>query len=176
MSLYIVLKDYFVGFEPATSNVTDQRIKSAEDSVAIVRLRADGMAIDDIATHLGLHPSTVGRLLKKALDRYIAPEVAQLRSLEAVKLDEVEEAVWEKAMKGNLPAIDRVIRVMERRAKLFGLDMKPSEDLGKDEGPKVLDVRIWKAVDAEATEVGPAKEVQFPADRALSAPNKGVDE
>ena len=38
-------------------------------------------------------------------------------------------AVWKMAQKGNLQAVDRVIRIMERRAKLVGLDVVVPVDL-----------------------------------------------
>ena len=37
-------------------------------------------------------------------------------------LDEMLAAIWDKAKRGNLGAIREVIRIMERRARLFGCD------------------------------------------------------
>jgi hypothetical protein len=45
-----------------------------------------------------------------------------LRVLEAGRLDQLQLAIWKSALAGHLGAIDRVLRIMERRARLFGLD------------------------------------------------------
>jgi len=37
-------------------------------------------------------------------------------------LDELQDAVWETAADGDLHALDRVLAIMARRAKLLGLD------------------------------------------------------
>ena len=39
-----------------------------------------------------------------------------------MKLDALEKTAWEHIQDGELSAIDRVLRSMERRAKLLGLD------------------------------------------------------
>jgi len=45
-----------------------------------------------------------------------------LRALELLRLDELLNALWDTAIAGDLKAVDRVLKVMERRAKLLGLD------------------------------------------------------
>jgi hypothetical protein len=49
-------------------------------------------------------------------------EVQQLRVLESQRLDALLEAVWPQAAQGHLPAVDRAVRILERRARLLGLD------------------------------------------------------
>ena len=38
-------------------------------------------------------------------------------------------AVWDEAAKGEYAAIDRVLKILERRAKLLGLDMPVRHDI-----------------------------------------------
>ena len=42
--------------------------------------------------------------------------------MEGARLDRLHQAVWDAAINGDCYAIDRVLKLMERRAKLFGLD------------------------------------------------------
>ena len=42
--------------------------------------------------------------------------------MELERLSALDAAHWDKAMQGNGEATDRVLRIMERRAKLLGLD------------------------------------------------------
>jgi hypothetical protein len=47
----------------------------------------------------------------------------QLQRLEIERLDQLLASVWLKAKAGNFSAIDRVLQIMQRRAKLLGLDL-----------------------------------------------------
>ena len=39
------------------------------------------------------------------------------------RLETLLEAIWDAACRGELQAIDRVLRVLDRQAKLLGLDL-----------------------------------------------------
>lgn len=56
---------------------------------------------------------------RKALE---GASAADLRELEAVRLDKLTFIAYRQAAAGDLAAMDRVLRIMERRAKLLGLD------------------------------------------------------
>ena len=61
--------------------------------------------------------------------------------LELARLDVAQRAIWKKVVKGDLAAIDRLLKIMQRRAKLIGLD-----------APVKLDVR--QMVRETAAELG----------------------
>lgn len=48
--------------------------------------------------------------------------VLEVAEMEIHRLDELQTAVWTKAKTGSLEAIDRVLKIMDRRAQLIGLD------------------------------------------------------
>jgi len=54
--------------------------------------------------------------------------------LELERLDAMQAAIWDDAMNGHLGAIDRVLKIMERRAKLLGLDQL---DVTQQPEPKI---------------------------------------
>lgn len=60
--------------------------------------------------------------MPSALTRTLQQPAAELRELELDRLDRLQVRVWGKAIEGNVGAIDRVPRIMERRARLLGLD------------------------------------------------------
>ena len=65
------------------------------------------------------------RAVKRALERLngeIGESVTDVRRMELERLDAMLGALWPKAERGNLTAVDRVLHIMERRAKLLGLD------------------------------------------------------
>lgn len=87
-----------------------------------LHLRLAGWDYDTIARHLGLrHRSSAYRLVQAALaarQREAAPAV---RALELARLDALLERVWPRALAGHLPAVDRVLAILDRRARLLGL-------------------------------------------------------
>ncbi|MGR3872666.1 hypothetical protein ACUXZZ_29425 [Streptomyces graminifolii] len=64
-------------------------------------------------------------------------DVDELRALEADRLDRLFFVAYKKAVRDqDLAAIDRTLRIMERRARLLGLDMPVRTELsGPDGGP-----------------------------------------
>lgn len=91
----------------------------------IINMRASGMTLEQIAEHMGISTPTVSRILKAALNRDAerdAQRVEQLRELELMRLDTLQTSLWARAIKGDVQAHDRVMKIMDRRAKLVGLD------------------------------------------------------
>ena len=78
-----------------------------------------------IAAELHIGTATAYRHVTRALAKVheqTAEEATTLRALEASRLDELQFAIWERAIDGDGAAISKVLAIMERRAKLLGLD------------------------------------------------------
>ena len=89
----------------------------------VLELRRACLSFDAIAEQVGIgHRSDAHKVYKRALARTLQEPAAEIRQLEADRLDRLQVAVWTKALRGDLSAVDRVLRVMERRARLLGLD------------------------------------------------------
>ena len=78
-----------------------------------------------------------------ALKQTLQEPADELRKLELERLDKLLLGVWPQAVRGNQGSVDRALRIMERRAKLLGLDAPvKSEWSGPDGGPiEVTDAR-----------------------------------
>jgi hypothetical protein len=87
----------------------------AELANQVLSLRRAGIAFDVIADRLDLTPTAAKGLFDQALSAY-DPEFQ--RALETDRLDRLHAAVWPKALKGELDAVDRVLRLSERREKV----------------------------------------------------------
>ena len=101
------------------------KIPAAARREKALELRAEGMSIRAIADKLGGSKSQVQRDIEKELQAAAEgrKKIAGLIiDLELAKLDALEKKAWEHITDGELSAIDRVLRSMERRAKLLGLD------------------------------------------------------
>lgn len=100
----------------------DKATVTANETKA-VELRKAGVPYAQIAEHVGYaSPSSAYRAVMRALAQNQSEEVEELRMIEGARLDRMQQTVWHRAMDGDLPTIDRVLRIMERRARLFGLD------------------------------------------------------
>jgi hypothetical protein len=68
---------------------------------------------------------TVGRayqLVDEAMRETVQEPAEDLRKLELERLDLMTAALMDKARRGRLRAINTMLNIMERRAKLLGLD------------------------------------------------------
>ena len=101
------------------------KVPAAARREKALELRASGQSIRAIADQLGVSKSQVQRDIEKELQAAAADRkkiAGHIIDLELVKLDALEKTAWEHIQDGELSAIDRVLRSMERRAKLLGLD------------------------------------------------------
>lgn len=88
-------------------------------------MRRSGRTYREIARQVGIGVASAHRLIAAAMAETrsaVAEDVMELRALELSRLDGLMVALWPKARRGDLAAVDRVLKIMERRAKLLGLD------------------------------------------------------
>ena len=102
-----------------------ERLTAAQKKARTLELRQQGETLATIAGELGcgvtrVHQYIAGELQK--LNQQSGEDARLMRTLEAERLDRLQVALWEKAEAGELRAVDRILKIMERRAKLFGLD------------------------------------------------------
>lgn len=120
--------------EPITS---ERRVKATERQRQALELRKAGASFEAIADRLGYgSKSGAYQAVMSAIKRTLREPADEVRELEEQRLDALLLAIWPQATKGNQGAIDRALRIMERRARLLGLD-KPAklEHSGPSGGP-----------------------------------------
>lgn len=109
-----------------TKNATSSRALIAlRRQQQAVELRRAGRSYREIAHQVGIGVASAHRLVAAAISKArvtVQDEVIEMRALELSRLDGLLSSVWPAARQGNLGAIDRVLKIMERRAKLLGLD------------------------------------------------------
>lgn len=115
-----------IGSRNDGAKTAPSKIPAAIRRAKALELRATGKwSIRDIASELGVSKSQVQRDIEKELEAAAEDrkKVAGLIiDLELAKLDALEAEAWAHIRDKELSAIDRVLRSMERRAKLLGLD------------------------------------------------------
>ena len=109
----------------STTKTAGQRISAAEKRKTSVQLREAGLTFKEIANQVGVSTARAHQYVEQELDQLNqkASESAEtLRRLEAERLDRATTGIWAHVKRGDYKAIDRLIKIMERRARLFGLD------------------------------------------------------
>jgi hypothetical protein len=92
------------------------------DGTEAARLRAAGASFREIAATLNCSLSRAHKLVTDQLDLVAFDNVVQMRTQEGERLDRLQRTFWRDALAGDIKAAHTVIRISERRAKLFGLD------------------------------------------------------
>lgn len=110
------------------------RLRAAERRLKAFELRKAGDSYRKIATALDVSVAQAHDDVNTALAELATQECAsakEYRALELERLDAILLAVWKDATKGHLGAVDRVLRISERRARLLGLDASPAVQMIK---------------------------------------------
>jgi hypothetical protein len=100
-------------------------VERAERTAKILELRKQGMTYREIGEYVGISMETARLTVQKVMQQYIEDakdSQHEIIMLELLRLDDMLFAVYESARGGDLKAVDSVLKVMERRAKLLGLD------------------------------------------------------
>jgi hypothetical protein len=93
-----------------------------EKETTIIELRHEGYVWREIATMVDMSIAGVVKAYKRALMRHPVAAIEEHRELELDRLDNLQRTYWQPAVNGNLRAADFVLRVIDKRAKLLGLD------------------------------------------------------
>lgn len=121
--------------EPKAS---ERRIEAVERQRKAVELRKAGMSYEAIADELGYAgKSGAYKAVSSALTRTLQEPADELRALELARLDDMLKGLWVNARKGNVYAIDRVLKIMQRRAELLGLDAPKTVKVVQEEAKRL---------------------------------------
>ena len=110
----------------AAAKSSVRRIRTTEKTLKALELRKQGMNYTQISKKLGCARSTACRYVLSELENLAdkcREEAEHVRALELQRLDDLYTKAWDLVdAGGSETAIDRCLRIMERRSKLLGLD------------------------------------------------------
>lgn len=105
------------------SKHSERRIESVELAAQALEYRKMGVSYSQIAEKLGYKsPQSAWNAVESALKRTLQEGADEVRRLELARLDAMFFAVYSNATRGDLMAINSAINIMNRRAKLLGID------------------------------------------------------
>jgi hypothetical protein len=100
-----------------------RRAYRAELARKALELRKAGANNDQIAKQLHLaNRSVAWKLVQGALKQIVQEPAEEVLRLELSRLDAMLLGLWPKAKTGDGLAVDRVLRIMDRRSAYLGLD------------------------------------------------------
>jgi hypothetical protein len=106
------------------SKTSPRRFETAKKVKKAIQLRIAGKSYDEIARILNYNsPQAVSKAVLKALRDIPKEKAEELRTVENQRLDALQDGVWPRATFGDVEAVMAMLKLMERRAKLNGLDM-----------------------------------------------------
>lgn len=93
------------------------------ESAKALELRLTGMSYRAIAEALGVSDhSTIAQRVQIALKEIIREPAENVLKMELERLDKMLLGMWKKAAAGDLQALDRALKIQDRRARYLGLD------------------------------------------------------
>lgn len=129
----------------------DRDIDTAERDAEAARLRTRSWTYQQIAAELGMSQSAAHAAVKRVLQETVQEPAEDLRKLELDRLDDMAQVVTkvlekhhitvsngkvvylgDKPLEDNAPilaAVDRLLKIQERRAKLLGLDIPVKQEV-----------------------------------------------
>lgn len=114
------------------------RLNAAERSKQALKLRLMRHSYDTIAKQLGYsNKSAARKAVMREIEKVPREAAKELRSQELETLDMAQRALMPSVLAGHLGAMDRLVKLMEQRAKLTGIH-ENVVDTGVDEFKSVL--------------------------------------
>jgi hypothetical protein len=112
------------GTRGCVEKVTPAKISAAERQQKALEMKRTGATYQQIANALGYrNRSSSADAVTRALRATVSKETAhELRLIELARLDAMWLVLWPRVLSGDLNAVDRCLRIMERRAAICGLN------------------------------------------------------
>ena len=157
-----------MGNKPSKESTTSKRrIAVLERDVKALELRKAGANYVQIAAQLGMkYPSTAMMALRRQMERLRPVAMAtELRELEAIRLDAIWLRLWQRFQANPSDQVVRsMMQVMERRARLLGLDAPVQHEVSGPDGQPIqveavditsLRMRLLNVIQGEVKELPP---------------------
>lgn len=137
-----------------------RQLEKLERHSQALELRKAGATYQQIGDAMGVNLETARRWVKQAMEGLIREPAEELRQLQMERLNTMLMVIWQEVRQGNLPAIDRALRIMGDQRALMGLDQV------KVEKKEEVRVQINTSPDDYITALREIREAQEAAQRA----------
>lgn len=107
-----------------TAEMMENFTFSSTRDALVMKLKSAGKDHFEIAERLKTTPDKAQRWVREAIARFNAihnERAEELTQIEVVRLNMMQDAIWEKAMLGSLPEIRQAAAIIQQRCDLLGL-------------------------------------------------------
>jgi hypothetical protein len=122
-----------------TQKASAKNTTRIEHEQKAIKLRMGGATYGEIGKQLGITGAGAHKMVMRVLARdaaQTAEDAPEVLRVELMRLDRMQLGLWQQAKAGNQGAVDRVLRIMDRRSKYLGLDAPERREItGSDGGP-----------------------------------------
>lgn len=131
------------------------KLTASERRLMALELRKGGATYRAIAKELGYGgPGAAYKAIDRALKDVMREPAEAVRTLEIERLDAILIGIWPMAKAGDPACIDRVLKIMERRSRLLGLDAPVRTWMSGPEDTPLIDLEeIAERVDATIDQI-----------------------
>lgn len=150
---------------PSNHPVTTPAAMERTERVAkAIELRKGGAQFEEIARVCGWNSRQAAfDAVSKALRRIVREPATELLALELERLDTLWGPQYESARAGDADAMAACLRIMERRAKLLGLDAAEKRELSGPGGSPLAAPTIYIGTEGAATPAPESVPTESPA-------------
>jgi|TARA_Y100000593_G_C4279956_1_gene322230 hypothetical protein len=110
-------------------------VKAKDREKQVLELRRAGFSYEVIGKQVGMSRAGAYKCVKRHMDK-IDNECTDLaddvRQLELQRLDEITSTIWPYVIQGQTQYIDRILKVMDRRAKYLGIDAPEKQEVRQE--------------------------------------------
>lgn len=107
----------------AVRKATVRQLTALDRQRQALELRKSGLTFEAIAAQLDYkHASGAAFAVASALKKTLQEPADSVRMIELARLDAMLAGLWKLATHGDTYAVDRVLKIMDRRAAYLGLD------------------------------------------------------
>lgn len=133
------------------SKTSIRKIAGVEKRQRAVSLRRGGASFDQIAKTMNCSRTMAYKMVSCELQKLAEEtkeETGHLRLLELERLDRIFIPVYDGALGGDLPSVDRCLKIIDQRCKLLGLNMPVCIATTDSQGNDILVSREWLQIRA----------------------------
>ena len=113
-------------------NLSPQEAVVLERQVVFWEMYKECRSIREIARVNGMSPNTVGKDIKSFISTLREAglrHVEEYRYVQTERIQSAIEAIWPRVLEGRTDAIGSLVRLLEREARLLGLDAPTKVDI-----------------------------------------------
>lgn len=122
-------------------------MKVIDRETEAIRLRRQGLTYEEVAKAVGYSSAPVAwTAVKRGMTKALREAADDLREFEAQRLDTAMAAIWDDVLTGDRSAIMCLVKLVQERAKLFGLyaPTQIKQEITVYEGGSELDKEVQR--------------------------------